>query len=397
MDTVFVKATVFIGDGRVLENGSVIVEGERIVKVAAGEVSAPKGAKVIDLAGQTLLPGFIDCHVHICFDASADPATQAQKDSPTTMALKSAQFARRTVLAGVTTIRDMGGMNGVDYGLRDAIRAGLIEGPRILASGQLICMTGGHGWMLGGREADGPDEVRKAAREQIKAGSDLVKLMATGGVMTPGVEPGSAQLTEEELRAGVEEAHKAGRKAASHAQGTDGVLNALRAGIDSIEHGIFLDDECVSLMLDRRVTFIPTISALTNISGKGVADGLPDYVVEKTARVRPFQLESIRLAHGAGVTIAAGTDAGTPFNRHGDNLQEIKRLVEIGLSPIEALKAGTHLAAQVLGLEEELGLIEEGKLADLVAVKGSPLDDVGLLTEPEKISLVMRSGRTIKG
>ncbi|MCK4471024.1 MAG: amidohydrolase family protein, partial [Anaerolineae bacterium] len=256
--------------------------------------------------------------------------------------------------------------------------------------------TGGHGWQMG-QEVDGPDEVMKAAREQIKSGVDVVKFMATGGVMTPGVEPGSEQFTEEELRAGIQEAHKAGRKTAAHAQGTQGILNALRTGIDSIEHGIYLNEETISLMVNRDVPLIPTLSALYNIESKGVSAGIPAFAVDKTLRIKPFHLESLRMAREAGVRVAMGTDAGTPFNVHSKNLGELKRLVEVGYSPMEALESGTRIAAQVLGLENELGTIEEGKLADLIVVEGNPLEDIGLMLNAEAIHLVMQGGKLVKG
>jgi imidazolonepropionase-like amidohydrolase len=291
----------------------------------------------------------------------------------------------------------MGAPHGIDLGLRQAIASGLIPGPRMLVSGRLICMTGGHGWQIG-MEANGPDEVRKAAREQIKAGADVVKLMATGGVMTPGVLPGSEQFTEDEMRAGIEEAHKAGKKTATHAMGTRGILNALRAGIDSIEHGVYLNEEAVALMVERKVPFIPTISALYHIETKGVAAGIPDYAVEKTLMVKPHHLESIRMAREAGVLVAAGTDAGTPFNLHGENLGEIKLLVDYGgFSPMAAIEAGTRVSARVLGLENELGTVEAGKIADLILVAGNPLDNIDILLETESIRLIMQGGKLASG
>ncbi len=396
MTTAFVDGPVFVGDGRILEHGTVLVEGERIVKVAEGNVPIPKDACKIPLAGRMLLPGFIDCHVHLCLDGSADPVTLLMGEPLPLTTLKMAQFARQTLMAGITSVRDLGGRDGIDLIIRDAIRSGLIPGPRMLASSRLICMTGGHGWQMG-READGPDEVMKAAREQIKAGADVVKFMATGGVMTPGVEPGSEQFTEEELRAGIQEAHKVGRKTATHAMGTQGILNALRAGIDSIEHGVYLDEETISLMVKRDVPLVPTISALYHIENKGIAAGIPAFAVDKTLRVKPFHLESVRMAREAGVRVVMGTDAGTPFNVHGENLGELQRLVEVGYSPMEALESGTRIASQVLGLENELGTIEEGKLADLVVVDGNPLDEVGLLLKTEAIRLVMQGGKLVKG
>jgi imidazolonepropionase-like amidohydrolase len=396
METALANGTVFVGNGQILEGGTVLVQGERISKVSKGNVTIPKGVRKIDLAGRFLLPGFIDCHVHLCLDGSPDPLATLSGESIPMTTLKAAQFARKTLMAGVTSVRDMGGREEIDLVLRDAIRSGQVSGPRMLVSRQLICMTGGHGWPMG-READGPDEVRKAAREQIKRGADIIKLMATGGVLTPGVEPGAAQLTEEELRAGIEEAHKAGRRTATHAMGTQGILNALRAGIDSIEHGVYLNDEIVSLMVKRGVSLVPTIAALHHILVKGLEAGIPAYAVEKTERVKPHHLNSIRMAREAGVKIAMGTDAGTPFNMHGENTMELKLFVDQGFSPEEAIHAGTRIAAEVLGMEDELGTIEEGKQADLIVVDGNPLEDITLLLKAERMPLVMQGGNLVKG
>jgi imidazolonepropionase-like amidohydrolase len=396
MTVAFVDGPVITGDGRILEHATVLVENEKIVRVAQGGITMPQKAKKIPLDGMTLLPGFIDAHVHVCLDGSPDPVTALLNESQTATTLKAARAAEKTLLAGVTSIRDMGGKNGIDLGLRHAVDSGLIAGPRMQASGRLICMTGGHGWQIG-QEANGPDDVRRAARDQIKAGADNVKLMATGGVMTPAVEPGSEQLTEAELRAGVEEAHKAGRKTATHAMGTRGILNALRAGIDSIEHGVYLDEEAVALMAARNVPLIPTISALYFIETRGVEAGIPAYAVEKTLMVKPYHLESIRMAREAGIPVAAGTDAGTPFNLHGQNLSEIKLLVDYGgFSPMAAIEAGTRVSARVMGLENKLGTIEEGKLADIVLVQGNPLDDIDILVKQENIRLVMKGGVLVK-
>lgn len=396
MTTAFVDGTVFVGDGQILEHANVFVEGDRIVKVAEGSMAIPRDvARKISLAGHTLLPGFIDSHVHLCLDGSADPVGAAMSEKLPMTALKAAQFAHRTLMGGVTSVRDMGGREGIDLSLRDAIRSGLVSGPRMLASGLVICITGGHGWQMG-READGPDEVMKAAREQIRAGADIVKFMATGGVMTPDVEPGSEQFTEDELRAGIHEAHKAGKKTATHAMGTQGILNALCAGIDSIEHGVFLDEETVSWLVKHEVPLVPTISALHHIISKGVEAGIPAFAVEKTHRVKPFHLESVRMAREAGVRVAMGTDAGTPFNAHGENLGELKRLVELGYTPMEALESGTRIASQVLGCEKDLGTVEEGKLADLIVVAGNPFEDIDLLFKPGAIHLIMQGGELVK-
>ena len=393
MATGFVNGRVFVGDGKVLEHATVLVEGDRIVKVGKGKTAVPRGADKISLDGGMLSPGFIDCHVHLCLDGSPDPTATLMKDPVPITTLKASRLAHNTLMSGVTMVRDMGGKDAIDICLRDAIRSGLILGPRMLVSRQMVCMTGGHGWQFG-READGPDEVRKAAREQIRGGADLVKFMATGGVLTQGVEPGAAQFTEEELRAGIEEAHKAGRKTATHAMGTQGILNALRAGIDSIEHGVHMNEEAISFMKKKGIPFIPTLSALFHIENKGVEAGIPAYAVEKTLRVKPYHLNSIRMAREAGVMVAAGTDAGTPFNEHGQNVGEMIFLVEQGYSPPDALRAGTSLAARVLGVEKDFGTVEEGKVADLVVVRGNPLEDIkALLTS---VAVVMQGGKVVK-
>jgi imidazolonepropionase-like amidohydrolase len=393
MTTAFVNGVVFVGDGKVLEHATVLVEGDRIVKVGKAKTAVPKGATRISLDEGMLFPGFIDCHVHLCLDGSPDPMTTLFKDAVPTTTLKAGRLAHKTLMSGVTMVREMGGKDGIDLCLRDAIRSGLSLGPRMLVSRQMVCMTGGHGWQFG-READGPDEVRKAAREQIRGGADLVKFMATGGVLTPGVEPGAAQLTEEELRAGVEEAHKAGRKTATHAMGAQGILNALRAGIDSIEHGVYMNEEAISFMKKKGIPFIPTLSALYHIENKGVEAGIPAYAVEKTLRVKPHHLNSIRMARESGVMVAAGTDAGTPFNEHGQNVGEMIFLVDQGYSPADALRAGTSVAARVLGVERDFGTVEEGKVADLVVVKGKPLEDMkALLTS---VAVVMQGGKVVR-
>ena len=396
MSFAFVDGPVFVGDGRVLDKASVLVEDGKITKVAQGEMSLGDNVQKISLEGGMLLPGLIDCHVHLALDGSPDPLLRTMDLSIPANTLMAAELARLTLYGGVTTVRDLGAPHGVDFALRDSIASGQTPGPRMLASGRVICMTGGHGWQMDACEADGPHEVRKAARQQIKAGADQVKLMATGGVMTPGVEPGAAQLTEEELRAGIEEAHKAGRKTATHAQGSQGIMNAVKAGIDSIEHGFFLTEEIVDLMIQKGVAFVPTVSAIHYIVENGVEAGIPAFAVEKAQRIQKAHKQSIMLAHDAGVMIGMGTDAGTPFNLHGNNASELALMAELGFSASDVICSATGVAARVLGLEDSLGVIEEGKLADLIVVQGDPLADVSLLNDPAQLRVIMQGGRLIK-
>jgi imidazolonepropionase-like amidohydrolase len=383
---------------RLILSGATLIYGTgaepvkgRAVVVEAGRISAvvPEGrhqadTTVLHLDGLTLLPGMINCHVHLCLGGEADPMKVLSEEPPAMTAIKAALRARQTVEAGVTTARDLGGRDGIALVVRDAVRAGLIAGPRILAAARGICMTGGHGWRFG-READGPDDVRKAVREQLKAGADVIKLLATGGVMTPGVEPGSPQLTPEEIRAAIEEARKAGRRTAAHAQAAEGIAACVEAGITSIEHGIFLTESVAQKMARDGIALVATLIAPEQIVNHGVAAGIPEFAVRKSEAVRGRHVESFQLAMRLGVPIAAGTDAGTPLNPHGSIVPELSLMVKAGMSPLDVVSSATSVAARVLGLENEIGRIAPGLAADLIAVGGNPgerleaLDDVRLV------------------
>ncbi len=349
---------------------------------------------IFDLAGKTILPGLIDCHVHLALDASPDPISALTGMTDATSALHMAENAKSTLRAGITTVRDMGSRNFIDLSVRDAVRTGLIAGPRMLCAGQMICITGGHGWQMG-CAADGPVEVRKAVRKQIMAGVDQVKFMATGGVLTKGGRPGVPQLDPEELKAGVDEAHKIPLKTCAHSQSLEGTRISVAAGIDSVEHGVSLDDAVIEEMLSEDVFLVPTLSAPFNIMARGVQAGIPAEFVEKTRQVNDAHVEALNRAREAGVKIAAGTDAGTPFNRHGRNANELVLLVENGFSAAEALSCATSRAAELLDLEDILGSISPGKQADLLIVDGNPLADIRLLTYPERIWAVIKGGERV--
>ena len=394
MKAVFSNANVIDGKGGSF-HGFVAVEGREIVRVGSGEPRlSTTGCEVVDLGNKSLLPGFFDCHVHLRSDGLADPRAQVLSDTDALCALRSARNAKRTIEAGITTVRDCGSTNFVDFSVRRAVEQGLIPGPRMVLSGKIICMTGGHGWNVG-READGPDGVRRAAREQLRAGADNVKLIATGGILTPGTEIGSAQLTVDELRAGVEEAKKAGAISAAHAHGAAGIRNAVRAGIDSIEHGYFLDDEGIELMLEHGTWLVATSAAVRNVASRSVADGLLPDVHRKACEAVDSHVESFGRAYRAGVKLAMGTDSGVPFTRHGRNLEELAHLVEMGLSPMEAIEVSTLGSARLLRLDDRLGSIEEGKLADLVVCDGDPLADISVLQDASRIERVIKDGEIV--
>jgi imidazolonepropionase-like amidohydrolase len=257
-------------------------------------------------------------------------------------------------------------------------------------------MTGGHAWFIG-RQADGLDEVVKAVREQLRAGADVIKLIATGGVLTPGVSPGAPQLTFEELQAGVQEAARAGRRVAAHAHGAEGMKNAIRAGVHSIEHGTLLDDDALELFLIHKTFLVPTLSAIQSGIEHGRTQGMPDWAFQKCTVMAEDLKANFRKAAKAGVRIAMGTDAGTPFNPHGRNAQELRRMVQLGLAPMQAIQAATSSAAALLGLDQEIGTVEQGKLADLIVVDGNPLEDIALLEELGRIDWVVQGGRIVKG
>jgi imidazolonepropionase-like amidohydrolase len=396
MAFIFKNGNVIIGNGEVIEKGTVAVDGRVIVFVGpTNRIHPSRKDTLFDISGKTILPSLIDCHVHLCLDGSPDPMTSIAKESVPTITLRAAQHARLTLEAGVTTIRDMGGKDYIDIAIRDGIESGLLQGPRMICSGRVVCMTGGHGWQFG-RETNGVDGVREAVREQLKMGVNFIKLIATGGVMTKGVDPGATQFTREELMAGVEEARKAGRRTGTHAQGTEGIKNSLWAGVNSIEHGFFLDDEAIELMLERNAYLVPTLNAPYQIIRGGVKRGVPRYAVEKSKSVMKSHFQSVRRAYKSRIPIAMGTDAGTPFNCHGDNLKEMELLIKTGFTSMEAIIATTKTASELLGLEKSIGTLEKGKLADLIVVDGDPLDDIRLLQKKDKILAVMKEGFSYK-
>ncbi len=385
MATLFKNGVMITGTGEVIDPGWLTTADGMITGMGPmATIDSPPLDEHIDLHGRVLMPGLIDCHVHLVMDGSPDPTAPLFTMNDSHAAILMMNNAWKALQAGFTTVRDLGCLNHVGLSVRDAIHGDMIKGPRLLCAGQMICMTGGHGWQLG-LEADGPQEVRKAVRKQLKAGVDVVKLMATGGVCTQGVEPGQTQYSLEEMRAGVEEAHKAGVPAAAHAQGLEGVKIALRAGVDTIEHGMNLDDEAIEMMLAQKATLIPTLAAGAHIIANGPRAGIPDYIVEKSKRHRDERIQSFQKAHQAGVFIAMGTDAGTPFNMHGQNAFEFTELSAAGMSAHDIIIATTRNAARALKIEDVAGSLEIGKQANLLILKQNPLNDIRVLLQTSNI------------
>jgi imidazolonepropionase-like amidohydrolase len=391
----------------VRENVVIVVEDERIKSIAsAADLKIPPGSKVIDLSQATVLPGLIDCHTHL--DSRADRYNEVYrfKDTPFSHAFAAVVNARKTLEAGFTSVRDVGSDPFLAVDLRNSINEGLVAGPRIVASGPGISITGGHGdlnnfspqtrVMMFPEErdfkiADSVDQVRHVIRAQEKYGVDVIKILATGGVLSKGDSPASPQFTLEELKAAAETAHMGGRKIAAHAHGAEGIKNAILAGIDSIEHASLIDDEGIRLAKEHGTYLVMDIYNDDYILNEAPKWGLPTENLEKERMVGRLQRENFRKAVQAGVKMAFGTDAGV--YPHGDNARQFFYMVKFGMTPAQAIRAATSSAADLIGRAQNVGTIEAGKYADIIAVNADPLADVRAL---EHIDFVMKGGVVYK-
>jgi imidazolonepropionase-like amidohydrolase len=385
------------------EKASVLIAGDRIASIQDGW-PAPAGARIIDLKTSTVLPGLIDCHTHITGEGTGNAIIAAVTETPLDAAVRSTVYARRTLEAGFTTIRNVGAEGGADVALKRAINDGLVAGPRIWTARTVLSITGGHGdqgglrpdlwvaptWMDG--IIDSADEARKAVRYQHKYGADLIKITATGGVLSIGDSGDAQQFTDEEMRAIVEAAHLLGLKVAAHAHGKAGINAAIRAGVDSIEHGTYADAETFKLFKDHGTYLVPTI-----LAGKTVAEmaTIPGHfhptVQAKAARIGPLIQGMFKQAYAAGVKIAFGTDSGV--SNHGENAREFGYMVEAGMPAAEAILAATRNAADLIGAPDQIGSLQAGRFADVIAVAGNPLTDI---SELRKVTFVMKSGNVVK-
>ncbi len=409
----FVQAATIIHAGRLIdgrsdtprEKVSIVVEEGRIVRIDDGFIEPPDGDKLIRLDDYTVMPGLMDMHTHLQMQFSKDAYTERFFMDEADYALRSTTYARATLMAGFTTVRDLGD-NGVNsVALRKAIDKKWVPGPRIYTSGRALATTGGHADPTNGLRGDfrrdptpiegvinGPDEARKAVRQRYKDGADLIKITATGGILSLATNGQNPQFNEEELRAIVETAHDYGMIVAVHAHGSEGMKRAVLAGVDSIEHGTFMTDEIIGLMKERGTYWVPT-----NMAGEWVAKMsqvpgyLPDVVRPKAAAAGPLMAATFKKGHAAGVKIAFGTDTGV--SPHGENAHEFELMVAGGMPPMKAIQSATLTAAQLLKIDDRLGTIEPKKIADIVAVRGNPLDDIGLMT---KVAFVMKDGTVYK-
>lgn len=396
-------------DGRsdqALTEQSIVVEDGKITKIVAGYVKPAKDDRLISLPGATVMPGLMDMHTHLMSQHSKDSYTERFFMDQADYALRSTVYARRTLMAGFTTVRDLGD-NGVNsIALRKAIDQGWFPGPRIFTSGKSLATTGGHADPTNALRGDyrrdpgptegvvnGPDDARKAVRQRYKDGADLIKLTATGGVLSMAANGQNPQFSDEELKAIVATAKDYGMIVAVHAHGTEGMKRAVLAGVDSIEHGTFMTDEVIALMKERGTWWVPT-----NVAGEWVAEKskepgyFPEIVRPKAAAIGPVIRETFKKAYAAGVKIAFGTDSGV--SPHGENAREFELMVAGGMPPMKAIQSATIQAAKLLRIDDRLGSLEAKKSADIIAVKGNPLDDIHAMFD---VVFVMKEGKVYKG
>ena len=406
-ETILIHAGSLI-DGRANEaqsERSIVVEDNRIVAISDGFITLADADRVVDLSAHTVMPGLIDMHVHMGGEQSPDVYEERFRLDPTDYVLRSVRYAERTLMAGFTTVRDLGATDGIVTSLRDAINQGWIVGPRIFAAGKSIATTGGHADPSNGVNlqysadpgpmegvVNGVEDASKAIRARYKEGADLVKITATGGVLSVAASGENPQFTLEEVQAIVAAADDYDFRVAAHAHGTEGMKRAVLGGVDSIEHGSYMTQEIMELMKERGTAFVPTLSAAQFVAEKAQVPGyFPDVVAIKAAEIGPVVRDTFAKAYDAGVLIVFGTDTGV--SPHGENWREFVYMVEAGMPAMETIHAATLRAAVLLDAEDDLGTIEAGKFADIVAVRGDPLKDIGLMGE---ISFVMKDGVIVK-
>ena len=407
------SADTLIHAGRLIDGVSDTVKTEQTLVIQDGKIAtvedgyrqAGDGDKVIDLRDATVMPGLIDLHTHLTHQGHKDSYAERFRKNPADFAIESVVYAERTLMAGFTTARNVGASDGLSVALRNAVNRGFIPGPRILTAGKSIATTGGHADSTNGARrgllknpgpeqgvVNGVDEARAAVRQRYKEGADLIKITATGGVLSFAKNGQNPQFTEEEIRAVVDTGKDYGFHVAAHAHGTEGMKRAIRGGVRTIEHGTYLDDEGMDLMIEHGTYLVPTLLAGAHVTEKASIDGYyPDIVRVKAEVIGPVMKGTFAKAYERGVRIAFGTDSGV--SPHGENGREFALMVDAGMPAMKAIQSATSVAATVLDLQDEIGSLKAGKQADVVAVSGDPLENIRLM---EEVSFVMKGGKVFK-
>lgn len=395
------KVLAVPGEGY-LDRQTIRIEDGMITGIEAGYTRRDRGETVIDLKDSFVLPGLIDSHVHITSERESSRPEAALSRTEADAALNGAGYALKTLKAGFTSVQDVGGPNEAVFSLRDAINAGVVPGPRLRGSGGSVTPTGGHGdangyspditaLFSGFSTCDGPADCRRAVRETVRSGADVIKITATGGVLSNTSAGLGQQFFDDELEAIVATAHSMGRKVTAHAHGKEGIEAALRAGIDSIEHGTYLDEETIALFKENNATLVPTVIAGVTVTGWVDEDWLPEPSRKKAAIVGPQMLDMLARAKAGGVRVAFGTDSGV--SKHGENADEFPLMIEAGFTPEEAIRAATVIGSEHIEMSDQIGTIEAGKFADIIAVDEDPLADIEELLD---VDFVMKGGVVYK-
>jgi imidazolonepropionase-like amidohydrolase len=398
MDTLLKNITLIDGTGRnPIDDAVVGIRDGKLLYAgpASGWAGTDEEVITLDLRDQFVLPGLIDAHVHLAGSGEADSQFRADDGA---MALKMLSNAQKNLAAGITTVRDLGGWNELEFVVRDWIRRGEFPGPRMCLAGRFISITEAGADYYEGmyRVTDGMDEIRKAVREQVKHGADLIKIGVTGAVLVENGVPGATHFNEDEIKALVEEAGKFGRRVAAHAHGADGIMKAIQAGVHTVEHGTFLyqNRTAIQWMAEHGIFLLPTLKVGWDIIQAKDAN-IPEWIMEKNRATQGEAELSLKMAYEAGVPIAMGSDVGTPLNFHGENGLEIYWMQQAGMSAMDAIVAGTGNAARALGWESWMGTLEPGKVADLIILDANPLEDLCVLADKEHLQFVMKDGRVV--
>jgi imidazolonepropionase-like amidohydrolase len=399
MKEILLKAgTMIVGDGTTANDVSILIQEDKIAEIGS-DIAAGSGTEVLDYSDRVIMPGIIDTHIHVCHDGTNPDPAEIKKHSDEFLAIRGAKFTEQLLKAGVTTAGDAAGRSEVPFAVKNAIRSGYVKGPRLLVCGRMITISAGRGDYGGSNEANGPDDVRRATREELGRGADFIKLAATGAVSAEGQDSFMTQFNQDELQAAAEEAHKLGKKTHAHAYGEPGGINTILAGVDVIVHGHPMTEKTIELAKKHGTQFMPTLTTYYESLQHHDEGQLPEYMVRKEKELFPLIEEGFRNSVKSGLEIVLGTDSGMPYTPFGpSSMEEMELMVRLGgMTEMDAIVAGTKNAAKSLGIDKYVGTLEAGKSADLLVLESGldPLKNLARLQNPESVELVVLEGKTV--